>query len=1490
MSGKDKWVRRFSVDETAKHKNGFTIYKITSVLFPIDAPEAVTVVSVWKRYSDVRRLHRSMCALHAGLHLPPRGTCTLPSTSYFRRFQKEVIEERAKAIKRVLEFIAEHRLLFTSTEFVHFLQSGYPAPSPTRGAIESIRAALRLAPAPPLPLERERERSPQRTGNPSRPPRAAPSSPSARRCGSRPRRRCRWSGSGSAARSAQPSPARGAIESIRAALRLAPAPPLPLERERERSPQRTGNPSRPPRAAPSSPSARRCGSRPRRRCRWSGSGSAARSAQPSPARGAIESIRAALRLAPAPPLPLERERERSPQRTGNPSRPPRAAPSSPSARRCGSRPRRRCRWSGSGSAARSAQPSPARGAIESIRAALRLAPAPPLPLERERERSPQRTGNPSRPPRAAPSSPSARRCGSRPRRRCRWSGSGSAARSAQPSPARGAIESIRAALRLAPAPPLPLERERERSPQRTGNPSRPPRAAPSSPSARRCGSRPRRRCRWSGSGSAARSAQPSPARGAIESIRAALRLAPAPPLPLERERERSPQRTGNPSRPPRAAPSSPSARRCGSRPRRRCRWSGSGSAARSAQPSPARGAIESIRAALRLAPAPPLPLERERERSPQRTGNPSRPPRAAPSSPSARRCGSRPRRRCRWSGSGSAARSAQPSPARGAIESIRAALRLAPAPPLPLERERERSPQRTGNPSRPPRAAPSSPSARRCGSRPRRRCRWSGSGSAARSAQPSPARGAIESIRAALRLAPAPPLPLERERERSPQRTGNPSRPPRAAPSSPSARRCGSRPRRRCRWSGSGSAARSAQPSPARGAIESIRAALRLAPAPPLPLERERERSPQRTDQPETRDETDFASIPQIPIYEAAVVEIKPHSSTESLNSLESLNDDLYDQLSKLTVQNKSAVKNKLPDLINFDAPSSSRLENYVPKQSETSSLNSTLSSRSNSRMSLYSKASLSNVDSKTRTEDSYVFEAGYLLNMAARCEDMREYRRAFDFYKSGIEKMLVGVQTDSDPQRRALIKEKTNKYLSYAEEIYKNHLCDAHESLIPEPEPTPLHCPVPLSMLRRPYEDLALYRVLAVVADTMMLVLHKAEQACYAMKVRHTNAHTPALYVTPTPIPLHCPVPLSMLRRPYEELALYRVLSVVADTMMLVLHKAEQACYAMKVIQKIPNNLTEFDEYFLQRTNETRQPVLPTSIPYMVPLHAYIETNSLIFLILTYAPGEKLLDYIKNYAKSIPSTPAREVNLENVFSEPMKKVEEVKEGDEVEELVKNSQTLLKNVDRALREEEEVKEENGREESPTHFRLTPMPRCVLPPSAVRSWAAQILTALESLHNAGVICRDLNPSNILLGDGGQVILTYFAGYPPDVSLPQRSLSMSSGRIDLFVAPELYNVCAEIGDERLCDFWSFGVIMYELLCGVPLSHYHKSVFTSHTVLCLPEELPVEEESLLTQLLTYNPAERLGRDGVDEIKQHPYFRHTDWTLVQNDWRVPG
>ncbi|XP_075986090.1 ribosomal protein S6 kinase-like 1 isoform X2 [Anticarsia gemmatalis] len=420
----------------------------------------------------------------------------------------------------------------------------------------------------------------------------------------------------------------------------------------------------------------------------------------------------------------------------------------------------------------------------------------------------------------------------------------------------------------------------------------------------------------------------------------------------------------------------------------------------------------------------------------------------------------------------------------------------------------------------------------------------------------------------------------------------------------------------------------------------------------------------------------------------------------------------------------------------------------------------------------------------------------------------------------------------DTDAQRRALIKEKTNKYLSYAEEIYKNHLCDAQQSLLPERDDNirPLHCPIPLSMLKRPYDDLSLYRVLAILGNSIMLV-----------------------------------------------------------------HRREQAYYAMKVIQKIPNNLTEFDEYFLQRANETRQPILPTVIPYMVPLHAYIETNNLIFLILSYAPGKKLLDYIKSYSKSNPTTPAREVNLENVFTEPKKKSVDVVDNSVVEnnnvdvsvnELVMNSQKLLLNVDKVLvgKSEEVVDTAVDNVVVTPSKSLVARGRDVIPPSAVCKWGAEILTALESLHNCGVICRDLNPNNILLGERGQIILTYFVHYPgPDMRVAGLARHM-------YAAPELLRYC----DEPLtpaADFWSFGAVMYELLCGEPLSNYHRSVFTTHTILHLPDGLSVEEQSLLTQLLTYEPSERLGagKDGIEEIKRHPYFKHIDWQYIYDSWTVP-
>ncbi|CAK1547849.1 unnamed protein product [Leptosia nina] len=685
-----------------------------------------------------------------------------------------------------------------------------------------------------------------------------------------------------------------------------------------------------------------------------------------------------------------------------------------------------------------------------------------------------------------------------------------------------------------------------------------------------------------------------------------------------------------------------------------------------------------------------------------------------------------------------------------------------------------------------------------------------------------------------------------------------------------------------------------------KGVINAIRSSLQLPieETPPLeyPMSDDDSRSPETQNiishvNPSPAHSNIPTDISQIPIYEPADVELRESShridstsnSFESLSSLDSIDSALFEELCKVTVKSKPFVKKVLPDLINFDAPStsfddyhtmsrdqssfdkisinsssisadivdgcrnldtstdiSSKLLSYKEssiRNFDTSSLRSTTSDATR-RSSSFSVLSLSNVECKTKTEDSYVFEAGYLLNLATRCEDVGDFQRAFECYKSGIEKMLIGVQTDSNPERRALVKDKTNKYLSYAEEIYKNHLSGTEQRLLPETEAA-------------------------------------------------------------TPKSVHSGIPLSMLRRPYEELGMYRVLAVLGNTIMLVMHKTEQTCYAMKVIQKVPHNLTEFDNYF-QRTNDTREPILPTLIPYMVPLHSYIDTSNLIFLILSYAPGQKLFDYIKSYAKSIPNTPRR-VNLENVFPKEVDSLNNKEsiqsinnnrnEEFSVSELVVNSQKLLQDVDRALTENDsDVRNDNSDVPSPS-VKVVNIPKDVLPPSTICKWGAEILTALESLHNAGVICRDLHPSNILISEGGQIVLTYFIHHSGlDMALSKLRRSPWS----IYIAPELYTrVYLEEADnlENVCDFWSFGAIMYELICGVPLSHYHRSPFTSHTILQVPEDVSVEAESLLTQLLTYEPSERLGggKDGINEIKEHPYFKHIDWQHVYNTWIVP-
>eukprot|EP00854_Cymbomonas_tetramitiformis_P014070 gene14070-16635_t len=95
----------------------------------------------------------------------------------------------------------------------------------------------------------------------------------------------------------------------------------------------------------------------------------------------------------------------------------------------------------------------------------------------------------------------------------------------------------------------------------------------------------------------------------------------------------------------------------------------------------------------------------------------------------------------------------------------------------------------------------------------------------------------------------------------------------------------------------------------------------------------------------------------------------------------------------------------------------------------------------------------------------------------------------------------------------------------------------------------------------------------------------------------------------------------------------------------------------------------------------------------------------------------------------------------------------------------------------------------------------------------RFYAAQILLALEYIHKQGCIYRDLKPENILISETGNIKLADF-GFCKEVEEGGRKYTVC-GTTD-YMAPEVL-LCQ--GHDRAADLWAFGIMIFELLAGVP-----------------------------------------------------------------------
>jgi len=166
--------------------------------------------------------------------------------------------------------------------------------------------------------------------------------------------------------------------------------------------------------------------------------------------------------------------------------------------------------------------------------------------------------------------------------------------------------------------------------------------------------------------------------------------------------------------------------------------------------------------------------------------------------------------------------------------------------------------------------------------------------------------------------------------------------------------------------------------------------------------------------------------------------------------------------------------------------------------------------------------------------------------------------------------------------------------------------------------------------------------------------------------------------------------------------------------------------------------------------------------------------------------------------------------------------------------------------------------------------------------SVRFYAAETLLALHYLHEKlDIIYRDLKPENILLDASGHIKITDFG-----LSKATKKGFSFCGTPE-YLAPEILLSNGTQAYDKTVDWWSLGCLIYEMLAGYPpfSNKVRKQLYTDilQTKYVMPTHFSEKAKDLLSKLLVKNPSKRLGFNGSDEIKAHPFFEDINWEEVE-------
>jgi len=188
------------------------------------------------------------------------------------------------------------------------------------------------------------------------------------------------------------------------------------------------------------------------------------------------------------------------------------------------------------------------------------------------------------------------------------------------------------------------------------------------------------------------------------------------------------------------------------------------------------------------------------------------------------------------------------------------------------------------------------------------------------------------------------------------------------------------------------------------------------------------------------------------------------------------------------------------------------------------------------------------------------------------------------------------------------------------------------------------------------------------------------------------------------------------------------------------------------------------------------------------------------------------------------------------------------------------------------------------------------------------YIAELIMAVESIHKLDCIHRDIKPDNILIDKNGHIKLSDFGlakvsdklyeqnavkdeNFNPK-KMTHKKLYSCVGTA-YYVAPEVLN---KKGYGQEIDWWSVGVIFFEMLvgyapfCAQETQEVCFKILNWEKYLQVPPEIKLSNEAndLIKRMIS-DPTKRLGKNGADEIKAHPFFKGVDWDHIRETMKPP-